>query len=73
MSARPIVDGLQSQYSNRVRIVRVDIMTDAGRAIGARYGFQFTPFFVGLDAKGQMIWQQTGRAPTPELLDQLFR
>jgi hypothetical protein len=48
-------------------------MTDAGREIGARYGFQFTPFFVGLDASNKVVWQQTGRVPTAELLDQLFR
>ncbi len=71
MNARPVVDGLQQQYANRVRIVRVDIMTPAGRDLGERYGFQFTPFFVGL-AKNKIIWQQRGLVPTSEQLDQLI-
>jgi len=71
MSARPVVDRLQIQYANRVRVVRVDVTTVVGRELGARYAFQFTPFFVGI-ARGQVMWRQRGRPPSTELLDQLI-
>lgn len=71
MSLRPIVDGLQIQYANRVRIVRVDLLTPTGRELANRYGFDMTPFFVGLNAGGNVAWKQTGTAPTTELIDKL--
>ena len=72
MSAKPAVDGLRQQYANRVRVVRVDVTTPVGRALGARYDFLFTPTFVGLDTRGNVAWQQRGRVPSPEMLDQLI-
>ncbi len=73
MTARPVVDGLQQEYAGRLRIVRVDLLTDAGRALAARYEFSFTPFFVGIDARGSIVWKQTGRSPTREQLNQLLQ
>jgi len=71
MTARPVVDRLQNQYANRVRIVRVDIHTPVGRELGTRLGFQFTPYFVGI-VRGQVLWQQRSLPPSVELLDQLI-
>ena len=73
MSARPIVDGLQKQYANRVRIVRVDLLTLTGRELADRYGFRLTPFYAGFDASGKMAWTQTGLTPSPEKIDQFFK
>ncbi|MBI5649384.1 MAG: hypothetical protein HZC40_02890 [Chloroflexi bacterium] len=71
MSAKPVVDGLRDQYAQRVRVVRVDVTTPLGRDLGARYNFVFTPYFVGLDARGAVVWQQRGKPPSPAMLDQL--
>lgn len=71
MTTKPIVDGLQQQYANRVRIVRVDMLTSAGRELGARYDFQVTPHFVGFDMRGNVVWTQRVRIPDNALLDQL--
>jgi hypothetical protein len=73
MTARPIVDGLQNQYANRVRIVRVDLLTPTGRELADRYGFRLTPFFAGFDASGKTAWTQTGLTPTPDKIDQLLK
>lgn len=72
MSAKPIVDGLTQQYANRVRVVRVDLLTPAGQALGARYDFNYTPYFVGLNARGDVVWQERGAPPPASLLDQLL-
>ena len=73
MNSKPIVDELQMQFQDRVRVTRVDLLTPAGRELAARYQFTFTPFFVGLDTKGNVIWKQTGAAPTAALFDQLAK
>ncbi len=72
MSAKPIVDGLAQQYASRLQIVRVDLLTPAGRELGARYDFSFTPYFVAFDPRGQVAWSQRGSVPTSAQLDQLI-
>jgi hypothetical protein len=72
MSVKPVVDGLRDQYSTRVRVVRVDVTTPLGRELGARYDFVYTPYFVGLDARGAVVWQQRGKSPASEMFDQLI-
>jgi len=72
MTAKPIVDGLSRQYANRVRIVRADLLTPAGRDLADRYQFNFTPYFVGFDARGNVAWTLRGRVPTPDMLDLLL-
>ncbi len=71
MSLKPIVDGLQNEYANRVRIVRVDLLTPAGRELAARYGFLATPYFVGFDSRGNIAWTQHGVVPSSAMLDRL--
>jgi len=73
MSSKPIVDELQAQFKDRVRVTRVDLLTPSGRDLAARYQFTFTPFFVGLDSQGAIVWKQTGTAPTAALFDQLAK
>ncbi len=72
MSAKPIVNRLEEQYADRVRVVRVDLMAPAGRDLALRYQFTFTPFFAGLDPRGNVVWRQSGRAPTAAMLEQLL-
>lgn len=71
MNSKPIVSGLEAQFANRVRVVRVDLFTPPGRDLAARYQFTFTPFFVGLDSGGELVWRQAGLPPTANLFDQL--
>ena len=73
MANRPIVDRLQQQYAGRVRVVRVDLLTPAGRELGARYGFDVTPFFVGFNARGSVVWTQRGTMPSSAMLDRLIQ
>jgi len=73
MNSKPIVDELQTQFQDRIRVTRVDLLTPAGRELAARYQFTFTPFFVGLDSNGNVTWQQSGRVPTAQWFDLLAK
>lgn len=54
------MDRLAEEWGDRVKIVRVNIHEDETQPLAARYGFQFTPTFVLLDADGREVWRDTG-------------
>jgi thioredoxin-related protein len=72
MNSKPIVDELQAQFKDRVQVTRVDLLTPAGRELAARYQFTFTPFFVGLDSNGNVIWRQPGLTPSAASIESLL-
>ena len=72
MSEKPIVDELEERFKNRVRVTRVDLLTPAGRDLATRYQFTATPFFIGLDSSGAMVWKQAGLPPTATGIEQLI-
>ena len=72
MNSKPVVDELQVQFKDRVQVTRVDLLTPAGRELATRYQFTFTPFFVGFDSNGSLIWKQTGLTPSAAAFDQLL-
>lgn len=58
---KPIVDGIEQQYKGRLNIIRLDIQSDTGRTLAARYGFQYTPTFIFFDVQGKEVWRSIGR------------
>jgi thioredoxin-related protein len=61
------VDGLQAAWKNG-RVLRVDILTPAGREFARRHDFVSTPTFVLFDGGGREVkrWQ---RPPAVSELD----
>lgn len=57
---KPIVDGLESRYSGRLIVVRVDVTTALGREVGRALDFRYTPTFIYYDAQGQEEWRSVG-------------
>jgi len=53
------VDGLEKEFTGQLRVVRVDVQSDLGRALAREYG-TFTPTFVFFDAQGEVQWQVVG-------------
>jgi thioredoxin-related protein len=51
------VDGLAEEMA----VIRVDIDSEAGRALGARWRATFTPTFLLFDSQGNEIWRAAGR------------
>lgn len=57
---KPIVDGIESQYQDELVVLRVDVTTSAGRAVGRDFGFQYTPTFLFFDENGHEMWRSVG-------------
>ena len=60
MSAKPIVDGIEQDYRDKLHVIRVDLHAPIGTRLGEQYGVQYTPTFVILDGGGEEIWRSVG-------------
>lgn len=49
------MDGIETDVGDVAKVVRVELPTEVGRAIAARYAVEFTPAFVLLDARGRFV------------------
>jgi hypothetical protein len=52
----PIVNGLMKNYTDRARLVRVNILDPATRALQTEFGFSATPEFYLLDPQGKVVY-----------------
>jgi thioredoxin-related protein len=60
MAARPVVDRIEQEHKEQLRVIRLNVQVPVGRAIGALYDFRFTPTFVLLDGQGQVLLRSVG-------------
>jgi thiol-disulfide isomerase/thioredoxin len=60
MAAKPIVDGIEREHGERLRVIRVNVQDTAGQALADRYRFEFTPTFVLFDAGGRELLRTVG-------------
>jgi thioredoxin-related protein len=67
MAAKPIVDRLESDVEGRLTVIHLNIQEPAGRILGERYGFKYTPTFVLLDGEGRQIWKTIGAVDPAEV------
>ena len=65
---KPIVDGIEAQYGEQLVVLRVDVTTPAGRAVGREFGFQYTPTFIFFDVNGQEAWRSVGSLDETQIL-----
>lgn len=63
LRAKPVVDGLQRQYADSARVLRVDLRSRVGRQIGDRYEVDTVPSVVAFDAKGEAVFRSEGQIP----------
>jgi thiol-disulfide isomerase/thioredoxin len=71
MAAKPIVDGIEQKYQNRLVILRLNIQDPTSQPFLDRYNFQYTPTFILLDGNGKEIWRRVGSINADEM-DRLF-
>jgi thioredoxin-related protein len=57
---KPIVDGIEKQYTKRLLVIRVNIQSETGSTLAPIYGFQYTPTFIFFDADGKELWRSVG-------------
>lgn len=67
MAAKPIVDGIERQYGERLTVIRLNIQEPVGQRMGERYDFAFTPTFILLDPEGEEQWRAVGALDPAEI------
>jgi thioredoxin-like negative regulator of GroEL len=68
---RPIVHGLQQQYSHQVDFLHLDVQDPRTVAAKERLGFVATPHFLLLAADGQVLQRWQGVQESKELSNAL--
>jgi thioredoxin-related protein len=68
---KPIVDGIEAQYSDQLIVIRVNIQEAVGRELAPIYAFQYTPTFIFFDAQGREIWRSIGQLDPARVADSL--
>ncbi len=58
--AKPSVDRLEQELQGKLVVQRVNIQSDSGKSLAARYGVEATPTFIFLDAAGKERWRGFG-------------
>ncbi len=53
------MDGLEIEFPNSLKVVRVDVQSDLGQQLARDYG-SFTPTFVFFDPRGEGLWREIG-------------
>ena len=48
---------------DRAIILRVDLLSDVGEALGARFEVHASPTFLVFDARGRLVLKQGGKVP----------
>jgi thioredoxin-like negative regulator of GroEL len=59
----PIVDGLESDYGDRVAFQRLNADEDDGRAAAQTYRVRGHPAIVVINAQGDVVWSRVGVQP----------
>ncbi len=54
------MDGLEADLIGRAQVIRIDILSEPGRAIAASYGVRSVPAFLVLDRSRNIIMTQAG-------------
>jgi thioredoxin 1 len=68
LMAKPAVDGLERQLGDRAGVARVNIFSESGEELAARYRVNATPTYLLLDASGKVIHRQVGGMPNAEAI-----
>jgi hypothetical protein len=67
MAVRPVVDGIERQYADRLRVVRVNIQEPPGAQLSREWGAVFTPTFILFDEHGAEMLRRVGRLTPDDL------
>jgi len=68
---KPIVDGLEKQLAGKAKVVRLDVMSNVGRAAAARYGVRGLPTLVLVDGEGHPVFSQAGIVRPAPVIEQV--
>lgn len=55
------MDGIETDYAGKLRVLRIDAQSQTGQALAAQMGLIFTPTFVFFDSQGSEAWRSVSR------------
>jgi thioredoxin-related protein len=68
---KPIVDGIEEQFKDRLVVIRLDIQSQTGQTLAPLYGFQYTPTFIFFDFQGKELWRSIGKLDPAKVSESL--
>ena len=57
---KPIVDGIENEHKEELIVLRINIQSASGRALGSYYRASMTPTFIFFDSQGFEQWRSVG-------------
>ncbi len=64
---RPVVDGLEQDYGDRIEFQRYNIASEEGETWARQYNLRGHPAFLLLDSQGQERWRYLGVIPREKI------
>ncbi len=58
--AKPVVDGIERELSGEADVIRINVLSSAGREAIYRFGVRAVPTLVVLDGCGEVVERQVG-------------
>ena len=60
MAAKPIVDGIEREHGEQLRVIRLNVQDPVSAPLLERYDFRFTPTFIFFDETGEELQRWMG-------------
>jgi thioredoxin 1 len=67
LAARPTLDALEVDLKDELKIIRLDVASPSGQALGAELRLYATPTFIFFDAEGRELWRRIGTLDPAEV------
>lgn len=63
--SKPIVNGIEQDYADVVRVFRIDARDAANKSIAAQLGLRMTPTYVIFDHNAHEVYRTVGQIARP--------
>jgi thioredoxin-related protein len=60
MAVRPIVDGIELEHEDELKVIRINVLDPQFQPILETYEFRLTPTFIFFDSQGRERWRTVG-------------
>ena len=70
-TAKPIVDQLEKELKNEINVIRLDVMTEAGRDFREEFSVRVTPGFVLVNDENKELWQFIGIPNSKTIIEKI--
>jgi thioredoxin 1 len=70
---KPVVDGLENELGDKLKIIRINIQDEIGRELAPVYHFEYTPTYVFFNSQGRELWRTIGEIDPQKVRDSVSR